>query len=79
MADVAYNTDSFSALVKVLSGLQSLDASKRPSFLLGYKERDEAERTLWALTEAVGIKFVRIGSVPGHVSGDSPVEIWASV
>ncbi|KAF6753061.1 putative methyltransferase-domain-containing protein [Ephemerocybe angulata] len=78
MADVAYNHDSFSSLVKILSGLQTMDPAKRPCFVLGYKERDAAERTLWELTEAVGIKFVQIGSVPGHAAGDAPVEIWVA-
>jgi hypothetical protein len=44
---------------------------------MGYKEREEAERTLWDMAEAVGIKFVQVGSVPGYVPGEeAPIEIW---
>ncbi|RXW20725.1 hypothetical protein EST38_g5126 [Candolleomyces aberdarensis] len=77
MADVTYNTSSFPALVRTLADLLNMDSTKRPCFLMGYKEREEAERTLWEMVEKVGIKFVQVGSVPGYVSGeDAPIEIW---
>ena len=77
MADVTYNTSSFPALVRTLADLRNMDPTKRPCFLMGYKEREEAERTLWDMAEAVGIKFVQVGSVPGYVLGaEAPFEIW---
>ena len=76
MADVTYNTASFPALVQTLAGLRALNPEKIPCFLLGYKERDEAERTLWVMAEEIGIKFDQVGMVPGHDSIEAPIEVW---
>lgn len=73
MADVTYNTASFPSLVRTLSELVRL-GTKSPVVLLGYKERDAAERTLWDLMKEAGIKFQRIGQRLG--AGGAPVEIW---
>lgn len=76
MADVTYNTASFPALVKTLERLVklSLRSGKRPLILLGYKERDEAERTLWDMVKEIGIDFKKVGERVG--AGGFPVEIW---
>lgn len=82
MADVTYNTASFPSLVQTFSRLIQLSAAssdhkthKPPLFLLGYKERDESERTLWDLARIdAGITFTRVGGRSG--SGGNEVEIW---
>jgi hypothetical protein len=78
MADVTYNTSSFPPLVRTLSSLIQLNARKNvkpPLLLLGYKERDPAERTLWDMALNVGIMFRKVGRRSG--SGGQEVEIWA--
>ncbi|KAL0569716.1 hypothetical protein V5O48_012245 [Marasmius crinis-equi] len=75
MADVTYNTSSFPALIRTLSRLMSLNAEDRPPFiLLGYKERDAAERSLWDMAREIGIQFTQVDQVPG--AGGVPIEIW---
>ncbi|KAF9499516.1 hypothetical protein BDN71DRAFT_1463970 [Pleurotus eryngii] len=76
MADVTYNTASFPALVKTLERLVKLSvrSGKQPLILLGYKERDEAERTLWDMVKEIGIDFQKVGEREG--AGGFPVEIW---
>ncbi|KAF9054605.1 putative methyltransferase-domain-containing protein [Panaeolus papilionaceus] len=83
MADVSYNTASFPALAKTLSKLvhltrensaRSKTGRKSPVILLGYKERDPAERTFWDMAEEVGICFEKVGEK--HGAGGQPVEIW---
>jgi len=73
MADVTYNTSSFPALIRTLSNLVKL-GTKPPIILLGYKERDPEERTLWELARNIGISFKQIGERKG--AGGAPVEIW---
>lgn len=75
MADVTYNTASFSALIRTLSTLIELNPiDKPPVVLLGYKERDAEERSLWGMAEKAGICFERVGEKPG--AGGAPIEIW---
>lgn len=78
MADVAYNTASFPALVGTLSRLVAFSRSKRanpaPIILLAYKERDAAERTLWDKARDVGIVLEQVDKVDG--AGSDAVEIW---
>ncbi|PPQ63386.1 hypothetical protein CVT24_005651 [Panaeolus cyanescens] len=80
MADVSYNTASFPALAKTLSKLVQLTrddnspSQKSPIILLGYKEREAAERTFWDMAKNVGISFVKVGEK--HGAGGQPVEIW---
>ncbi|KZT07420.1 uncharacterized protein LAESUDRAFT_742889 [Laetiporus sulphureus 93-53] len=79
MADVTYNTASFPSLIRTLVSLGSLPrsssaATQRPMILLGYKERDPAERTLWDMARDVGITFEKVGEKPG--AGGEPIEIW---
>ena len=75
MADVTYNTASFSSLVRTLSSLIHLSPpSKPPIIVLGYKERDAAERTLWSMVEDVGVTFEKIGERSG--AGGQAVEVW---
>lgn len=76
MADVAYNTDSFPALVQTLAGVPGKNPGKKPLFVMGYKERHDEERTLWDMAKSVGINFVQVGTIPGHASGGAPIEIW---
>lgn len=73
MADVSYNTSSFPPLARTLSRLVKL-GSKPPIILLGYKERDAAERTWWEIAAQAGIGFEKIGERVG--AGGAPVEIW---
>lgn len=73
MADVTYNTASFPSLVRTLSKLLRINA-KPPVVILGYKERDPAERTLWEMAREIGITFDKIGERNG--AGGAPIEIW---
>ncbi|KAJ3502835.1 hypothetical protein NLJ89_g8708 [Agrocybe chaxingu] len=73
MADVSYNTASFPSLARTLSRLIRL-GPKPPVILLGYKERDEDERTFWKMAGGVGIRFEKVGERGG--AGGVPVEIW---
>jgi len=77
MADVTYNTASFPSLIRTLSNLIQLNAKKNvdpPAILMGYKERDAEERTLWEMARGVGVVFERIGERAG--SGGKEVEVW---
>jgi len=77
MADVTYNTASFPSLIRTLSNLIQLNAKKNvdpPAILMGYKERDAEERTLWEMARGVGVVFERIGERVG--SGGKEVEVW---
>nr|VWO95929.1 Secreted protein 1 [Ganoderma boninense] len=75
MADVTYNTASFPALVRTLSRLLHLSPPDHPPIIvLGYKERDPEERTLWDMTKGIGVSFDRVGERIG--AGRDPVEIW---
>ncbi|EJF59360.1 hypothetical protein DICSQDRAFT_148570 [Dichomitus squalens LYAD-421 SS1] len=75
MADVTYNTASFPALVRTLSSLLRLSPPDHPPiFLLGYKERDPEERTLWDMTKTIGVSFEKVGERIG--AGREPVEVW---
>jgi len=76
MADVSYNTASFPALSRTLSSLVRL-GSKPPIIILGYKERNEDERTFWGMTAQIGIHFEKVGERKG--AGGAPVEIWLGV
>jgi hypothetical protein len=78
MSDVTYNTASFPALIGTLSRLimfsMSVAPTKPPLVILGYKERDVAERTLWEMAEKIGIHFKEVAQVPG--AEGTPVEVW---
>ncbi|KAJ8585180.1 hypothetical protein M405DRAFT_773229 [Rhizopogon salebrosus TDB-379] len=78
MADVTYNTASFPSLIGTLSRLirfsMSVSPVKAPLIILGYKERDAAERTLWEMAEKIGIHFEEVARVPG--ADESSVEVW---
>ncbi|KAF8972670.1 putative methyltransferase-domain-containing protein [Flammula alnicola] len=73
MADVTYNTASFASLCRTLSRTARL-GSKYPVIFLGYKERDEGERSFWGMAAQMGIDFEQIGAQAG--AGGAPVEIW---
>jgi hypothetical protein len=73
MADVTYNTASFPSLVRTLAQLIQLGTNP-PLVLMGYKERDAAERTLWDLVAEIGLEFEQISEHTG--AGGAPVEIW---
>ncbi|KAI0700024.1 putative methyltransferase-domain-containing protein [Cerioporus squamosus] len=47
---------------------------RSPTVILGYKERDPEERTLWEMVKAIGVTFERVGERVG--AGREPVEIW---
>ena len=79
MADVTYNTASFPSLVRTLKVLTSggdpeSHSGRLPLILLGYKERDAAERSLWDMARNIGITVEKVGERPG--AGGNPVEIW---
>jgi hypothetical protein len=82
MADVAYNTSSFPALLSTLSSLLALSdhddaaaGAREPLVMLAYKERDPGERRLWDLmVSSVGITLEQVGCEAG--AGGAPVEIW---
>ncbi|KAF7770571.1 hypothetical protein Agabi119p4_6545 [Agaricus bisporus var. burnettii] len=72
MSDVTYNTSSFPALLKTVSKLVKL--REPPIIILGYKERDEAERDVWIMLEERGIHLEKIGERLG--AAKPGVEIW---
>ncbi|KAI9067953.1 hypothetical protein FKP32DRAFT_1643182 [Trametes sanguinea] len=75
MADVTYNTASFPSLVRTLASLVRLSPpSKPPVIILGYKERDADERTLWDMFKDAGVVFEQVGERKG--AGGHTVEIW---
>lgn len=75
MADVTYNIASFPALVCTVSEIINCSANTTPPLvLLGYKERDTAERTFWDFMKGAGIELVKVAAVIG--AGGAPVEIW---
>jgi protein N-lysine methyltransferase METTL21D len=76
MADVTYNTSSFPSLLRTLSNLIVFSHSKgtTPAILLGYKQRDAAERTLWDLAKDIGVDFIKLGERKG--AGGAPIEMW---
>ncbi|KAH8991660.1 putative methyltransferase-domain-containing protein [Lactarius akahatsu] len=83
MADVAYNTSSFPALLSTLASLLALSdnddgaaaGAREPLVLLAYKERDPGERRLWdMMARQVGVALERVGGEAG--AGGFPVEIW---
>jgi hypothetical protein len=83
MADVAYNTSSFPALLSTLTSLLALSdhdddaaaGAREPLVLLAYKERDPGERRLWDMMMSdVGVALEQVGSEAG--AGGAPVEIW---
>jgi len=80
MADVTYNTVSFPSLIRTLSNLIQLNVKNDidpPVILLGYKERDPEERTLWDMAHDIGVVFDRVGVKPG--CGGKEVEVWSAV
>ncbi|EGN95225.1 hypothetical protein SERLA73DRAFT_171053 [Serpula lacrymans var. lacrymans S7.3] len=77
MADVTYNTSSFPSLIRTLSSLIEFSMTKNaapPLILLGYKERDLAERTLWGMASEIGISLEKVSELAG--AGGAPIEIW---
>lgn len=76
MADVTYNTSAFPSLVRTLSKLtaRSTDSCVLPLIIMGYKERDPAERSLWDMVHKIGVVLEKVGVRLG--SGGVPVEIW---
>ncbi|XP_006462055.1 hypothetical protein AGABI2DRAFT_186111 [Agaricus bisporus var. bisporus H97] len=72
MSDVTYNTSSFPALLQTVSKLVKL--REPPIIILGYKERDEAERDLWIMLEERGIHLEKIGERLGAAKPGA--EIW---
>lgn len=72
MSDVTYNTSSFPSLLRTISRL--IQRENPPVVLLGYKERDTAERGLWGMLEAMGLCVEKIGERRGAV--EPAVEVW---
>jgi hypothetical protein len=79
MADVTYNTASFPSLLRTLSSLVQLKVSHSrppPIVILGYKERDPDERSLWGMLETeVGIHLEKVGECEGWRESN-PIEFW---
>ena len=78
MADVTYNTSSFPSLVNTLDKLlhfgEGRDDYLPSTLLLGYKERDASERTLWEMVNRIGLHLHKIDERLG--ASEPPVEIW---
>ncbi|CAE6483846.1 unnamed protein product [Rhizoctonia solani] len=76
MADVTYNTASFTALLDTVTGLLRGPSAPGSSaiVLLAYKCRDPAERTLWIDALSRGITFVQVDTIRG--AREPAVEIW---
>ena len=79
MADVTYNTASFPSLLRTLSSLVQLNVEHSrppPVVILGYKERDTEERSLWGMLKSeVGIRLGKVGECEGWPES-TPIEFW---
>ena len=79
MADVTYNTASFPSLIRAISSLIQLNVNHSrppPIIMMGYKERDPDERSLWGMLESeVGIRLERVGECEGWPES-TPIEFW---
>lgn len=74
LADVTYNRDVFPALLRTLiSLLQRGGGCTR--VVMGYKQRDAAERTFWTASREMGVELEAVGRV-GGVEDSAAVEIW---
>ncbi|KAG8907800.1 hypothetical protein FRC01_007562 [Tulasnella sp. 417] len=74
LADVTYNRDVFPALLRtVISLLQRGGGCTR--VVMGYKQRDAAERTFWTASREMGVELEAVGRV-GGVDDSAAVEIW---
>ena len=76
---MTYNTASFPSLLRTLSSLVQLNAEYSrppPVVILGYKERDPDERSLWGMLESeVAIHLEKVGECEGWPES-TPVEFW---
>ena len=76
---MTYNTSSFPSLLRTLSSLVKLNAENSrppPVVILGYKERDSDERSLWGmLGSEVGICLEKVGECEGWPES-TPTEFW---
>ena len=76
---MTYNTSSFPSLLRTLSSLIKLNIQNSlppPVVILGYKERDPDERSLWDMLESeVGIRFEKVGKCGGWPES-TPIEVW---
>ncbi|KAG8897609.1 hypothetical protein FRB99_008042 [Tulasnella sp. 403] len=89
MSDVTYNRDVFPALLRILIALLHLpEASTCTRILMGYKERDPAERDLWELAKNAEIEFENVpvesvthlpSAVMNHDTPDGQIETPANV
>lgn len=73
MADVTYNTASFSSLISTIARL-SKRSPVPPVMLLAYKERDPDERKLWNMALEIGLQFSEVARLDG--TGGNPIEIY---
>lgn len=78
LADVTYNTASFPSLIRTLQTLirngDPDENKKSPLVVLGYKERDASERSLWDMATDIGVALEKVDERQG--AGGNPVEIW---
>lgn len=101
MADVTYNTASFPSLVQTICNLVKQPPDKasdndgetpisRPYVLMAYKQREEAERSLWGMLEEKGVVLILIDKITAQCGvqdncsnsgsgfgADEDIEIWA--
>ena len=76
---MTYNTASFPSLLRTLLYLVQLNVKcsrSPPVVILGYKERDPDERSLWGmLGSEVGIHLEKVGECEGWPES-TPIELW---
>lgn len=88
MADVTYNTDIFPALIQTLGRIRhatlgpseptnGTERHKAPPILLAYKERDQAERALFDLSNEIDVQFKLLSYIPG--AGGNPIEVYVAL
>ena len=76
---MTYNTASFPSLLRTLSSLTQLNVERSrspPIIILGYKERDPDERSLWGMLEGeMDIHFEKVAACGGWPDS-TPIEFW---
>lgn len=76
---MTYNTASFPSVLRTLSSLIQLNVKHSrspPLVILGYKERDPDERSLWGMLESkLALQLQKVRECEGWPES-TPIEVW---